>query len=49
MSGTESVFSYVSGCQKKKVLLKLHRARAGRIQEHERELCLRIFFSTSEC
>lgn len=28
----------------KKVLLKLHSARVGRIQVHERELCLRIFF-----
>lgn len=44
MGGTISVFSYVSGCQKKKVLLKLYSAMVGRIQVHERKLCLRFFF-----
>lgn len=33
----------------KKVLLKLHSARVGRIQVHERELCLRIFFQHQNC
>lgn len=45
----QSLSSVTWVADRKKVLLKLHSARVGRIQVHERKLCLRIFFQHQNC